>query len=368
MFTSLSIHNFRCFEALSFDGSLDRINLIAGTNSVGKTALLEAIYVLMGMGNVELIMRIVNFRGLGGNFLGAVPHLTEILWEPLFYNLNCSQDIEFWGSHRDGEHAARLSIDRVGATTILVNDGRTEGSSVGIESLPIYGHFLKLAHTMPDGSTVESAMVLEATKEGAPAVRVGSEPPIRPGPTFGGSYLAANQKRAPQEAASKYSRLESEGEPSEMLETLKIIEPRLRRIRVAEVAGTSMLRGDIGIGRMVPLSILGDGLGSLASMLLAIADAPGGVVLIDEIENGFHHTVLRQVWQAIGEAARRYDTQVFATTHSFECIEAAHEAFRENRPYAFRLHRLDRVENETKVITYDQETLGAAIRSGLEVR
>ena len=90
--------------------------------------------------------------------------------------------------------------------------------------------------------------------------------------------------------------------------------------------------------------------------------------MIDEIENGFHHSVLSLVWAAIGEAARRYDTQVFATTHSFECIEAAHEAFCENRPYAFRLHRLDRVENETKVITYDQETLGAAIRSGLEVR
>ena len=97
-----------------------------------------------------------------------------------------------------------------------------------------------------------------------------------------------------------------------------------------------MLRGDIGIGRMIPFALLGGGLGRLAGILLSIADAPGGVVLIDEVENGFHRSVLSRVWSAIGEAAGRYETQVFATTHSFECIEAAHEAFREDREYTFR--------------------------------
>ena len=129
-----------------------------------------------------------------------------------------------------------------------------------------------------------------------------------------------------------------------------------------------MLRGDIGVGRMVPLSLLGDGLGSLTNVLLAIADAPGGVVVIDEIENGFHHSVLSKVWKAIGEAAKAYRTQVFATTHSFECIEAAHEAFREDREYAFRLHRLERIADESHATTYGQETLAAAIHSNLEVR
>ena len=368
MFTSLSISNFRCFEELSIEDSLDRINLIAGLNSVGKTALLEAIYVLVGMGNIELIVQLSNYRGLAGNYLGELPHLTELFWDSLFHNLNSSDDIEIRGIHCDGKHTARVSIDRVGTTQILVNDGREVGGTGGLESLPVYGHFLKLSHSKPDGSVIESAMVLEATRDGTPTVRVGSDPPIRPEPPFKGSYLGGNKSRGLQNAAAKYTRLESEGEPSDLLETLKIIEPRLKRVRVGVVAGTPMLRGDIGIGRMVPLSILGDGLGSLANMLLAIADAPGGVVLIDEIENGFHHSVLRQVWQSIDEAARRYNTQVFATTHSFECIEAAHEAFRENQQYAFRLHRLERIAGEIHAITYDQETLAATIRSNLEVR
>ncbi len=368
MFTSLSIRNFRCFESLSIDDSLNRVNLIAGLNSAGKTALLEAIYMLIGMGNVELVVQLGNYRGLAGNYLGELSQLTELLWNSLFHNLNSSDVIEIRGIHCGREHVAQVSIDRVSTTHFSVSDGRADEGTGELESLPIYGHFLKLVHSKPDGSVVESAMVIEAASDGALTVRVASDPPIRPELPFRGSYLGGNKSRGLQNAATKYTRLESEREPSELLETLRIIEPRLKRVRVGVVAGTPMLRGDIGIGRMVPLSLLGDGLGSLTNTLLAIADAPDGVVLIDEIENGFHHSVLSRVWASIDEAARRYNTQVFATTHSFECIEAAHEAFREDREYAFRLHRLERIADETHVITYDQETLAAAIRTNLEVR
>ncbi len=51
------------------------------------------------------------------------------------------------------------------------------------------------------------------------------------------------------------------------------------------------------------------------------------VVLIDEIENGIHHTVMRDLWEVIVKHSRESNTQIFATTHSYECIEAAHRAF-----------------------------------------
>jgi AAA15 family ATPase/GTPase len=45
MLRSLYIQNFRQFRELQID-SLRRINLIAGRNNAGKTALLEALYLL----------------------------------------------------------------------------------------------------------------------------------------------------------------------------------------------------------------------------------------------------------------------------------------------------------------------------------
>jgi AAA15 family ATPase/GTPase len=104
------------------------------------------------------------------------------------------------------------------------------------------------------------------------------------------------------------------------------------------------------------------------SIVLAIANAPGGVVLIDEVENGLHHSVLVKVWQAIADAAERADAQVFATTHSYECIQAAHKAFHEHRPSDLRLFRLDRVDSEIRVAAFNETTLETSIDMSLEVR
>ena len=60
--------------------------------------------------------------------------------------------------------------------------------------------------------------------------------------------------------------------------------------------------------------------------------------------------------------------QVFATTHSLECIVAAHRAFSDSEHEDFRLHRLERVNEAIHAVTYDRETLEAAIETGLEVR
>jgi AAA15 family ATPase/GTPase len=120
--------------------------------------------------------------------------------------------------------------------------------------------------------------------------------------------------------------------------------------------------------RLIPLPVMGGGIVRLTRLSLYIGNAPKGVVLVDEVENGIHYSVMDKVWKAIGEAARRFDAQVFATTHSRECIVAAHKAFTENGSYDFRLHRLEKVNKAISVITYDQKSLAAAIDTGLEVR
>ena len=104
------------------------------------------------------------------------------------------------------------------------------------------------------------------------------------------------------------------------------------------------------------------------SIVLAIANAPGGVVLIDEIENGLHYSVLKEVWQAIAQTARQSDVQVFATTHSWECLRAAHEAFASEEQYDFRLLRLDRRGEEVECLSYDRDMIETALDKGLELR
>ena len=106
----------------------------------------------------------------------------------------------------------------------------------------------------------------------------------------------------------------------------------------------------------------------LTNFILHIANARDGVVLVDEIENGLHHSVMSKVWRAIADAAHHFNAQLFATTHSFECIKAAHTGLLESKNYDFRLHRLERIKDAIGAVSYDQENLDSAIEQGLEVR
>jgi AAA15 family ATPase/GTPase len=122
------------------------------------------------------------------------------------------------------------------------------------------------------------------------------------------------------------------------------------------------------MNKMIPLPLMGDGMGRLLRIALAITDATKGIVLIDEIENGLHYTVMKNVWKAIAQLARKYSTQLFVTTHSRECIQAAHEAFTEEKTYDFLLHRLDRIKGKISDVVYDKEALEAALKAKFEIR
>ena len=104
-----------------------------------------------------------------------------------------------------------------------------------------------------------------------------------------------------------------------LLEALQVIEPQgCKAYRENSASGTPMIWGDIGLSELVPL-VWHNGRRSwpdLARLVLGISAAPDGVVLMDEVENGIHHSVLPKVWRVIDTAAKQLNTQVFATTHS----------------------------------------------------
>ncbi|MCK4473405.1 MAG: ATP-binding protein, partial [Anaerolineae bacterium] len=151
----------------------------------------------------------------------------------------------------------------------------------------------------------------------------------------------------------------------EIVRMMKIIEPRLEGLSVQR----GMIWGDIeGMERLIPLPLMGDGIGRFLDIVLAISVAQDGILLIDEIENGFHHSIMSQVWKAIDEWAKEYTVQVFATTHSEECLRAAHQTFAASEQYDFALHRLEQVKGAIRAVTFDQETLDAAIEMDAEVR
>lgn len=173
--------------------------------------------------------------------------------------------------------------------------------------------------------------------------------------------------------ARRYSALYRLGGAPLLLNILKEIEPRLNSLvvltnRTEGMLTSVVLEVDIGLAASLPLESMGDGFSSTIAIMSAIGSATGGLCLIDEVENGLHYSLLPQIWRSIAVASDSYNAQVWATTHSYDCISAAFEAFA-NTPDLLRVHRLERAdEGNVAVHSFDHEMLGRALERGLEVR
>ena len=89
---------------------------------------------------------------------------------------------------------------------------------------------------------------------------------------------------------------------------------------------------------------------------------------IDEIENGLHHSTLESVWSWLATVSAASSMQIFATTHSEECVQAACRAFSALNDPGLRVIRLDRRAGETVATVYDRNLVAAAERMGVEIR
>ncbi len=195
--------------------------------------------------------------------------------------------------------------------------------------------------------------------------------PVPSGPQpFAGFFITNRAFLVPEEDADLLGRIIKGKTPyfDDLVNILRIVEPRLERIMIIPSAGQSTLYGDIGLSELLPLSLMGDGIRRLVSILLRIANSINGLVFIDEIENGIHHSVLPNIWKAINDASMVFNTQIFASTHSYESIEAAHKTFTDSNQYDFSLYRIDRTKESIKAIRFDKEMLDTALESFLDVR
>ena len=347
MFTSVAIKNFRAFGGLEVD-DLAPVNLFTGLNNAGKTSLLEALFLLSGGGNPELATNVNVVRGLVGGD-GATT-----LWNELFTTLDVGKTIEIAAVHQS-----------LGKLRLEVESGVPNG----VETItPANGSDVPDATTnLPKAHGLSFSFRRGAKKSQGhirlkgPAVEVSRPAADIP---FPATILVARGGDVLGDAV-RLGELRRQKRGALLLEALRIVEPKLASIEDNSASGEPMIWGDVGLRELVPLPVMGEGMTRIARIVLAISATRKGVVLIDEIENGLHHSVLKAVWQVVEGAARQFGTQVFATTHSLECVRAAHQAL---SPEVFRLHRLEVDRGRNRCITYDAKAMVGAMDHDLEVR
>ena len=368
MYRSFSIKNFRCFDELTVEG-MGRINLIAGKNNVGKTALLEALWVHHGAVNPDLGMRVDSFRGLEvadpENFMGN-----------LFYGFDRNLTIHLASEGDWGDAPRLLKLSLQDSSTVEVplagvGDSQLnpqQSSSVLLQASNVM--VMDYSNELEDRITTKGRLVVRQLGPGIQSsgleIMHGNGQPLQGRPS--GAFLAARRAVIGGEEINRYSQLEISGRQDGALQILQEVEPSLKRLTVVAEKQEPRIYADIGLGRLIPVQLMGDGISRILSLALAIATSPGGMVLVDEIENGIHHSVMEKVWKAIGAFARSYDVQLFATTHSYECIGAAYRAFESDEEDELRLFRIERNrDGKYKSVKFDRDRLKSVLEFNMEV-
>ena len=350
MLKCLTVRNFRGFNELRV-GQLSNINLLAGRNNSGKTSLLEAVFLLANAGNAGVAMDPYVLRswqpsdGVQANWP---------FWKQFFAELDTERSIKIEGG--DATH---------GRLVLGISSGRQPITEVPLDSMErvaetnlVSERSLTFEYSGPSGVKVKSQIILNGQN-----ARVAQENVTVP---FRRSIILLSRiKRSIQDDAMRLGELRRRKQGGLVLRALQVVEPKLQSIEDNSSSGTPMIWGDVGLSELIPLPAMGEGMTQIARLVLGIGTTPDGIVLIDEVENGIHHSVLPNMWRVVDEAATLFRAQIFATTHSLECVTAAHESLSADR---FRLHRLEAAGAESRCITYEPESIDSAVQHDLEVR
>ena len=366
MYTSFSIENFRLFDDITIK-PLARVNLIGGKNNVGKTALLEALWIHAHGMHPQRAAAISNQRGVSFN------HHPELLadWFP-----QGQTDLVASFKAQGNWGAACRSLK------VYCRERECQEQIYDAEQVePDFG----VTATNPWDLNHEIVFVSENENDGksiSSLWRNESRPPNQRPYTIS---VKREQKSAPLNPVpcefvglrhrphhQKFSEIERKGYLPDVEEIIRQLEPGLQHLTlIADNRGQPAIYGKFAAGEHLPIALLGTGANCLLDMALALLSARNGILLVDEIENGIHHRQLVPVWKNIEQLTRKFNVQMFATTHRFECIKAAHNAFTLNEvadelSYV-RLQRNLKTQRLECIAYDDLEGFAYAMKYGREV-
>lgn len=309
MIKDLHIQNFWLFEDLQIKG-LKLVNLIAGKNNTGKTALLEALRIYAAKGDSSVVNNILNNRDL---FTPGWNSSYDSLYNENFFAVNPKEKY------------------------LIINDLEIKSVSANYSVYKDKYHLRSLdADKSPDFPRDQSVFV-----------------PF------------SNGEAQLQPIWDKIALTDLEDEVIKILN--QTIDLRIIRVDVKENNTKVRLKD---ANTPVPIQSLGDGVKRILLLALALVNAKGQMLLIDEIESGLHHSVQDQLWELIFKYATEWNIQTFITTHSEDTVRtfsyvAARPEY-QNQALFVRLQmgRSGKIE----AVTYDTTRLEAALDLPTEIR
>jgi hypothetical protein len=366
MIEKLEIENFRCFKTVKIQ-DLKRVNIIVGNNASGKSALLETIKVGLD-GSPQALPWLNQLRNILTAFpSNPTPEQFQSLFIDFFHQFNNQEEILI--SITDSEQRTaklRIYFDPSKAVTIQ--------SPIGFQ-LPPLGFqqrsvpspppatMIPLAFERTDFQTEKNTIFATINPQGFVTLDPGKPMGIISG------FIVSNNIGGPGESATWLSKLSIEKRSEEIIKAIRKHFPFISDITSeTPIPGMGTLYADIkNLPRKIPLSLVSSGISRLFTVMLSIVEFGGGVVLIDEIENGIFHEEYSKMWDTLIDLAKRHETQLFISTHSLECVQNLLPSIEANEEEILLL-RIDKENGSSRITPIQSKFIEAAIEQGFDVR
>ena len=375
MIRTFTLKSYRGFDEYEL-ADLTRVNLLVGRNNSGKTSILEAAHFLAARGDPAVLTHSANRRGE----LNAV--------EPGSGRPGGLDVSHFFFGHRvqSGTGFRLSSDDRHGQIEVMIRAADIEDEirhfDDDIDQSSLF---------LPDNDAAQPSLLLQIKGS-----HLKSSPPIPiadNGVLFNSRHLRFRNPwsgTAPEPPPVQFVTPDSldfdpmrtmwdnvliEGRESEVINAMKVLEDDIESIHFltselsrARSRRSGVLLGFRGGGRRIPLGSHGDGMRRLLALSLSLIRTEQGILLVDEIDTGLHWTVMEEMWRLVVETARRSSVQVFATTHSYDCIRGL-ASLVESRPDLAGDVSIQKIERSLKeAVRFDAADVLAAVEQNVELR
>jgi AAA15 family ATPase/GTPase len=380
MLNSLIIKNFRSLEDFHVE-KLGRVNLIVGKNNSGKSSVLEALRIFAGNAHQELLEQIAQAHDekhfLDKNIKDSRD--VSLPYEDLFTGRRFPKEEKpIVIGENDNEQALKIfhvySVEKDYIATDEDGKKETIQRPLSITSLDL----TKYNKILGEG------LLVKKNKESvgidfnviSPDFRrfVSISNPISCGyiPT---QLIGAN------ELANDWDKIALTDGEEIVKQALRIILPDFENINFVNDASyfdSQVIRRVAKVRiknepRPVSLNSQGDGMMRILQIALKLVTAKDGFLLIDEFENGLHYSIQEKVWRLLFDLSKSLDIQIFATTHSWDCIESFAKVAIEKQDVEgllFRVGQSVRNSDKGRVIAtvFEKEQLFSITQSDVEVR
>ena len=350
MIRTAEIKNFRGFESLEIS-DCKLVNLIVGDNGVGKTALLEALH-LPGCQSPGKALGFRVNRGFTPEIAvsGTQEEIERTLWGELFYDFDLAKIVSLNLIGDDGD-SRELTIARSERPTIVPLQSAVQGAVA-----PLAFRFAG-----PGERKIEFSV---AVGEKGLSIDPPDGPQVRPS----GHFFSVSPNYTVEDVSRRYSALRKLGLSDEFDEHYLRLFPWLSDISVEWHGGAWVLHARTSKGgQIMPLNLISHGTTRVAAILVSMPLAAGGSVMIDEIDGGLYYERMPAVWRSLIHYAKTHRVQLFASTHSKECLQALATAAGEDFS-DIALWRLSRGETQPEFKAFSGKQLLGGIERGVEPR